>query len=60
MLVQMGEELLSKESLIEKLGMMTENVLGFIEDYAYKLQNADTTFRKRLEKGKPFRGSNWN
>lgn len=60
MLIGMGEELLSKESLVEKLAMMTENVMRYVEDYAYKLQDADITFRKRLEKGKPFRGSNWN
>lgn len=60
MLANMGEELLSKEDLLEKLSSAASNVLNYLEDYADKLKSADTTFKTRLEKGKPFRRSNWN
>lgn len=60
MIVNMGEELLSRENLLDKLYNMTENLGEFIEHYADKLGNADKTFRSRLMKGKDKRNPDFN
>jgi hypothetical protein len=60
MLINMGEGLLSKENLIDKLYSMTENLGKFISDYTDKLGNADKTFRKRLERGRDKRNPDYN
>ena len=60
MLINMGEELLSKENLIDKLYSMTENLGKFIGDYADKLGNTNKTFIKRLERGRDKRNPDYN
>lgn len=60
MLINMGEELLSKENLLDKLYAMTENLGEFIVDYSDKLRNADKTFRTRLTKGRDQRNPDFN
>jgi hypothetical protein len=60
MLINMGEELLSKENLLDKLYNMTENLGEFIVDYSDKLGNADKTFRRRLTKGRDQRNPDFN
>jgi len=52
-MVNMGEELLSKENLIDKLIDLTENIGGYIVDYAMDLKNTDKTLRGRLDKFRP-------
>jgi hypothetical protein len=52
-MINMGEELLSKENLIDRLIDLTENLGGYIVDYAMELKNADKTLRGRLDKFRP-------
>jgi hypothetical protein len=59
-LINMGEELLSKENLIDRLYSMTENLGKFIADYTDKLGNADKTFKRRLEIGRDKRNPDYN
>jgi hypothetical protein len=60
MLIRMGDELLSRKTLLEKLAEYTKIVLEYINDYAFKLKDSEITFRKRLEKGKPFKRPDMN
>jgi hypothetical protein len=59
-MVNMGEELLSKENLIDKLIDLTENLGGYIVDYAMELKNADKTLKGRLDKFRPRPKTNLN
>jgi len=60
MMVNMGEELLSKENLLDKLESMTENVGSSMVEYANKLHNADKKFRGRVKKGRDQRNPDFN
>lgn len=60
MLINMGEDIFSKENVKSKLEEMTTIVLEWVESYAYALKDADTKFRKRLRKGKPFQRPDMN
>jgi len=60
MMVNMGEELLSKENLLNKLESMTENVGNSMAEYAIKLRGADKTFKRRLTKGRDQRNPDFN
>jgi len=60
MMVNMGEELLSKENLLDKLESMTENVGNSMTAYAMKLSVAAKTFERRLEKGRDQRNPDFN
>ena len=59
-MVNMGEELLSKENLIDNLIDLTENIGGYIVDYAMELKNTDKTLRGRLDKFRPKPKTNLN
>lgn len=59
-MISMGEELLSKENLIDKLIDLTGNLSRYIIDYAMELKNTDKTLRDRLDKFKPRPKSNLN
>ena len=59
-MINMGEELLSKENLIHRLSELTENVSGYIVDYAMELKNTDKTLRGRLDKFRPRPKTNLN
>jgi hypothetical protein len=59
-MVNMGEELLSKENLIDKLIDLTENLSRYIFDYAMELKTADKTLRGRLNKFRPRPKTNMN
>lgn len=52
-MINMGEELLSKENLIYRLSELTENVSEYTVDYANELQSSHKRFSKRLNIGKP-------
>ncbi len=58
--IGMGEELLDRESLMEKLYDLTDNVLNYVREYTVTLLNANKTFMGRLEKGKPTRKPDMN
>jgi hypothetical protein len=60
MLINMGKELLSKETLLDKLDSLTQVVLRDVNEYAYKLKDSEMTFRKRLEKGRDKRNPDYN
>jgi hypothetical protein len=60
MMVNMGEELLSKEHLLDKLESMTENVANSMVEYANKLHRADKTFKSRIMKGRDQRNPDFN
>jgi hypothetical protein len=53
MMLDMGEELFSKESIIDKLIDLTTNVHRAMTDYAAELKVADTRFQVRTNKGRP-------
>lgn len=53
MMINMGEELISKENLINKLTDLTENLGQYTIDYANELQSSHKRFSKRLNIGKP-------
>jgi hypothetical protein len=59
-MINMGEELLSKENLIDRLIDLTENLGEYIVDYAMELKNADKTLRGRLDKFRPRPKTNMN
>lgn len=59
-MVNMGEELLSKETLIDRLLDLTENVGEYIGDYADELQKSHKRFGSRLDKYKPTRKPDMN
>jgi hypothetical protein len=60
MMVNMGEELLSKENLLDKLEVMTENVTNSMSDYAMKLSRSAKTFERRLKKGRDQKNPDFN
>lgn len=60
MMVNMGEELLSKENLLNKLESMTENVTNTMTVYAMKLSKAAKTFERRLGKGRDQKNPDFN
>lgn len=60
MMINMGEELLSKENLINRLLDLTENVGEYIVDYANELQSSHKRFGSRLDKYKPNRRPDMN
>ena len=60
MMINMGEELLSKENLIDRLSELTENVGKYIIDYTGELENSHNRFSKRLNIGKPRPKTDWN
>jgi len=53
MMLDMGEELISKESIIEKLGQLTMNVHRAMTNYAAELKVTDIKFQVRIDKGRP-------
>ena len=53
MMINMGEELLSKENLINRLSELTDNVSKYTVDYATELESSHKRFSKRLNIGKP-------
>lgn len=53
MMVDMGEELMSKETIINKLAELTMTVYRAMTDYAAELKVADIKFQVKLDKGKP-------
>jgi hypothetical protein len=59
-LVGMGEEILDRESLMERLYDLTDDVLNYVRDYTVTLLNANKTLMGRLEKGKSNRKSDMN
>jgi uncharacterized phage infection (PIP) family protein YhgE len=59
-MINMGEELLSKESLIYRLSELTENVSKYAADYATELESSHKRFSKRLNIGKPRPKTDWN
>lgn len=52
-MINMGEELLSKENLIDRLSELTENVGKYIIDYTGELEKSHNRFSKRLNISKP-------
>lgn len=58
--IGMGEELLDRESLMEKLYDLTDNVLNYVREYTVTLLKANKTFMGRLEKGRPTRNPDMN
>ena len=59
-MINMGEELLSKENLIHRLSELTENVSEYTVDYATELGSSHKRFSKRLNIGKPRPKTDWN
>jgi hypothetical protein len=53
MMIDMGEELISKENIIDKLTDLTMSVHRAMTDYAAELKVADIKFQVRSEKGRP-------
>ena len=60
MMLDMGEELISKENIIDKLTDLTMNVHRAMTDYAAELKVADIRFQVRTNKGKPRPKTDWN
>jgi len=60
MMLDMGEELFSKESIIDKLTDLTMNVHRAMTDYGAELKVADIRFQVRTNKGKPRPKTDWN
>lgn len=60
MMINMGEELLSKENLISRLLELTENVGEYIIDYTNELEKSHKRFGSRLDKYKPTRKPDMN
>jgi hypothetical protein len=52
-MINMGEELLSKESLIERLIDLTLNVGKYMTDYTMELEKTHNRFTNRFDKFKP-------
>lgn len=59
-MVNMGEELLDKERLMDRLADLTQNVLKHLTDYAASLKVSDIKFQIRLDKHKPNKKSDMN
>lgn len=59
-MIGMGEELLDRQRLLDRLVDLTENVLEYLTDYAVSLKNSDLRFRTRLDKHKPTRKPDMN
>jgi hypothetical protein len=59
-MVNMGEELLDKERLMDRLADLTQNVLKHLTDYATSLKVSDIKFQIRLDKHKPNKKSDMN
>ncbi len=59
-MVNMGEELLSKENLLDKLEAMTENVANSMKEYAMKLNISVKKFERRIEKNRDQRNPDFN
>jgi len=59
-MVNMGEELLDKERLMDRLADLTQNVLKYLTDYAASLKVSDIKFQIRLDKHKPNKKSDMN
>ncbi len=59
-MVNMGEELLDKERLMDRLADLTQNVLKHLTDYAASLKVSDIKFQIRLNKHKPNKKSDMN
>ena len=53
MMLNMGEELISKENIIDKLTDLTMSVHRAMTDYAAELKVADIRFQVRSKKGRP-------
>lgn len=52
-LINMGEELVNKDTLIQRLLDMTDSLLDSVTEYGETLNNAATTIQNRLDIGKP-------
>ena len=59
-MVSMGEELLDKQSLMDRLADLTMNVLKYLTNYAASLKTSDIKFQIRLNKHKPNRKPDMN
>ena len=59
-MVSMGEELLNKQSLMDRLADLTINVLKYLTNYAASLKVSDIKFQIRLDKHKPNRKPDMN
>lgn len=53
MMLDMGEELISKENIIDKLTDLTMSVHRAMTDYAAELKVADIKFKNAVERGRP-------
>jgi hypothetical protein len=56
----MGEELVTKDMLLDKLTMLTDIVVKRTDDYAVELSKYGRTFKSRLEFGKDEPKGNFN
>jgi len=59
-MVSMGEELLDKKGLLDRLADLTINVLKYLTNYAASLKVSDIKFQIRLDKYKPTRKPDMN
>lgn len=59
-MVSMGEELLDKKGLLDRLADLTINVLKYLTNYAASLKVSDINFQIRLNKYKPNRKPDMN
>ena len=59
-MVSMGEELLDKKGLLDRLADLTLNVLKYLTNYAASLKVSDIKFQIRLDKYKPTRKPDMN
>jgi hypothetical protein len=60
MMLDMGEELISKENIIDKLTDLTMSVHRAMTDYAAELKVADIKFKNTVERGRPRPKTDWN
>jgi hypothetical protein len=58
--IDMGEELVTKDMLLDKLTVLTGVVVKRTEDYAVELSKYEKKFKDRLEFGKDEPKSNFN
>jgi hypothetical protein len=58
--MDMGEELVTKDMLLDKLTMLTDIVVKRTDDYAVELSKYGRTFKSRLEFGKDEPKGNFN
>jgi len=59
-MINMGEELLDKQSLMDRLVDLTIHTSKYLVDYAESLKTSDIRFRRRLDKHKPTRKPDMN